>query len=111
MFTATTNGPFPNRIVLNCGVLTGPFFIAGSPPTQFDPRRDVICNADGVLLKVVSFNFDSVNNRYLIFTSVQFDLRGVIQVVYHMPSPPFVDQNNTTIGGFALIATFSPVGP
>jgi hypothetical protein len=110
----TTNGSFPNRIVLNCAPLTGPFFIpGGSPPVAFDPRRDLACYADGLPLQVISFNFDSVNNRYLIFTSVQFDLQGVVQVQHHMPSPPFVDSSSppgTTLGGFSLIATYVPSG-
>jgi hypothetical protein len=112
MPNATTNGPSPSRIALNCAPLVGPFIVAGtSPPIALDPRHDIVCSADGVPLKVVSFSFDSVNNRYLIFASVQFDLQGVIQVMYHMPAVPFVDQHGTELGGFALIASFSPVGP
>jgi hypothetical protein len=107
---ATTNGPFPNRIVLNCAPLNGPFTAVGSPAIPFDPRIDLVCYADGILLTVLSFSFDSANNRYLIFTSTQFNLQGVIQVVHHMPNPPFMGTNGS-LGGFALIATFSPVGP
>jgi len=111
MPSVTTNGPFPNRITLNCAPFTGPFLFPFSPPNLFDPRRDVTCYVDGVIIQIVSFSFDNANNRYLLFASQQLNLQGVVQVTYHIPNPPFQDSLGAVIGGFALVGTFSTIGP
>jgi hypothetical protein len=83
-----TNGPFPNRLALYCAPQTGPYI---SPALgAFDPRRDMQFYVDGDLLNIVSFSFDAVNNRYLMFSYGAFNLQGVVQGTYHAPSPAFL---------------------
>lgn len=95
-----TNGPFPSRIVLNCDPLIGPFGSTVLGP--LDPRRDLTCYVDGDILNIVSFSFDSINNRYLLFADRSFNLQGVVQLTCHMPNPPF-----TTIGGGGIPPVFT----
>ena len=95
MPTAETNGPFSNRVVLNCAPLHGPF--ASALLGQFDPRRDLQIYVDGDLLNIVSFSFDQANNRYLMFADRSFNLQGIVQVIHHMPNPPFVTVVNPVI--------------
>jgi hypothetical protein len=106
-----TNGPFPNRIVLNCGPFTGPFSSAG-PLGAFNPIRDLEIYIDGVLTPVKTWSFDTNGNRYLMYIQDQFDLQGVIQVACHMPNPPFKDSAGSpaTIPGLALMGTYSSSG-
>lgn len=82
-----TNAPYPNRIQYLIDGM-GPIFQDG-PYGNFDPRRDLEVYVDGVLTSVRSFTFDSLNNRYLLYTENAFNLQGVVQVVHHMPNPPF----------------------
>ena len=83
-----TNAPYPNRIQLILGNMTGPFLQTG-PLGFFDPRRDLEVYVDGELTPIRTFTFDYINNRYLLYTQSPFNLQGVIQVVHHMPDPPF----------------------
>jgi hypothetical protein len=83
-----TNQPYPNRIQWILENYHGPFTQVG-PYGDFDPRRDLEVYVDGVLTPVSSFVFDSVNNRYLLYMDREINLQGVIQVVHHMPNPPF----------------------
>ena|SRR5271157_3721224 len=91
MITAMTNAPYPNRIQLILGDWVGPLTQPTSPPTPFDPTNSehLEVYVNGVLLAIETASFDAINNRYLLFASIQFDLTGVIQLVHHMPSPPF----------------------
>jgi hypothetical protein len=105
---AITNAPYPNRIQLTCSPYVGPFVQDGSPPVPFDPARDLEFYVDGVLQPVQSSYFDAVNNRYLVYMSGTFNLQGFIQVIYHIPNPPFVDANSSMLGGFATVASYVP---
>lgn len=78
----------PNRVQLELGGLSGPFAQDG-PLGAFDPRRDLLLSIDGVVTPVVTASFDAPNNRYLMFTDKPFSPLSTIQVVHHMPSPPF----------------------
>jgi hypothetical protein len=99
---AQTNLSYPNRIQLVLAPLQGPFAQDG-PLGAFDPRRDLRVYVDGTLQTVQGFSFDAANNRYLLFTATAINLQGVIQVVHHVPSPPFVSGvlSTTTV----LVAT------
>ena len=89
MLTAVTNAPYPNRIQLLLGNYIGPLIRPTSPPVEFDPTVDVEVYVDGIPLVIQNASYDAVNNRYLLFANRPFNLQGVIQVVHHMPSPPF----------------------
>jgi hypothetical protein len=90
-----TNQPFPNRIQWILENYTGPF-VQDGPLGIFDPRRDLEVYVDGVLTPVSTFIFDAVNNRYLLFTSQNINLQGVIQVAHHMPNPPFYESSQSS---------------
>ena len=103
-----TNAPFPGRLALYCSPLAGPY--TSSALGAFDPRRDMQIYVDGDLLDIVSFSFDPVNNRYLMFSYSAFDLQGVIQATYHIPDPPFKDAMTSTVPPAALIGKYSIYG-
>jgi len=84
----------------------GPFSQSG-PLGSFDPTRDLEVYVDGVPIPVQTWSFDAFANRYLLYMPQLIDLQGVIQVVYHVPSPAFLDSAATPVQGFALIAVFS----
>ena len=88
-----TNAPYPNRIQLLLTPVLGPLFQNG-PLESFDPRRDLEIYVDGKLIPVQTFSFDANNNRYLMFMAQKINLQGVIQVVHHIPSPPFLSGIN-----------------
>jgi hypothetical protein len=90
---AQTNAPYPNRIALWLSPFTGPF-VQDGPLGSFDPRRDLQVYVDGTLTTIQSFSFDAVNNRYLLYCASAINLQGVIQVIHHVPSPPFQFQTN-----------------
>jgi hypothetical protein len=90
------NGPYPNRVQLILEQFIGPF-VQNGPLGPFDPRRDVEVYVDGVLIPVRNFTFDSANNRYLMYMDREINLQGVIQVVHHMPNPPFGYTTNPTL--------------
>jgi len=116
-----TNAPYTARVqlLLTPAGLTGPLVQFGptggagatGPLGTFDPRRDLEIYVDGSLINVLTFSFDTDNNRYLMFANNSINLQGVIQVVHRMPSPPFVDNTLvSTVSGFAVRATFSTSG-
>lgn len=95
---AQTNGPYPNRIALYCNPFIGPFVQPGPGLLgNFDPTRDLEIYIDGLLTPVRTWSFDQANNRYLMFMEQQINLQGVIQVVHHMPNPPFSAESNPPI--------------
>lgn len=85
---AETNAPYPNRIALYLAPYVGPFFQNG-PLVTFNPIRDLQVYVDGTLQTIQTWSFDSVNNRYLLYLNQAFNLQGVVQVVHHVPDPPF----------------------
>jgi hypothetical protein len=91
MVTAVTNLPYPNRIQLVLGTWIGSLIQPTSPPVEFDPTNTehLEVYVDGLPLVIESASFDPVNNRYLLFAEKAFNLQGVVQVIHHMPSPPF----------------------
>ena len=106
-----TDYSFNNRIQLVCSPFTGPFIQSGSGTLgNFNPSRDLEVYIDGVLIPVVSFVFDLANNRYLLYTESPINTQGIIQVIHHMPFPPFKDHNNNVLGGFAKIGSYSNEG-
>lgn len=113
---ALTNGPYPNRIqlVVNSPYF-GPFMQIG-PLGAFNPARDLSIYVDGSLQTVQSWAFDGTNNRYLIYLVQAIDPQGFVQVVHHVPNPPFVaflsgsPVSALFVPGFALVATYIPTG-
>ena len=89
MLTVVTNAPYPNRIQILLGDYIGPLIQPISPPIEFDPTVDLEVYVDGVPLVIKNASYDAVNNRYLLFADRPFNLQGIIQVIHHMPSPPF----------------------
>ncbi len=112
---AQTNLPYSNRIQLVLTPFNGPLTQNG-PLGSFDPKRDLEIHVDGVLIPVQTAYFDTVNNRYLLFMLQTFNLQGMIQVVHHMPSPPFTAMTSDSppipvmMSGFAILASFSTLG-
>lgn len=90
---AQTNAPYPNRIQIVLTPLTGPF-VQDGPLGAFDPRRDLTVVVDGVVQVVQTFAFDAANNRYLLYLENAINLQGTIQIIHHVPSPPFEFQTN-----------------
>lgn len=98
------NAPYPNRITLNCAPLVGPF--VSESLGNFDCTRDVHVYLNGDKLVITSFAFDTNNNRYLMYTQNPFlsgieamDSAAVVQVLHHMPSPPFQTATNPSVQG------------
>lgn len=88
-----TNGPYPNRIAIVLAPFFGPL-IQDGPLGAFDPRRDLEVYVDGVKQVIQTFAYDAANNRYLLYMNQAINLQGTIQVVHHVPSPPFQFQTN-----------------
>jgi len=107
MIYAETNAPYLNRIQLVLAPYVGPFSQSG-PLGSFNPTRDLQVYVDGVPIAVQTWSFDGVENRYLLFMPQLIDLQGAIQVIHHVPSPPFLDSAASPVLGFALIAVYSP---
>jgi hypothetical protein len=99
MFSFETNAPYPDRIQWILNEYTGPLAQNG-PLGSFDPRRDLEVYVDGQLIAVHTFSFDTVNNRYLLYMDSAINLQGVIQVVHHMPNPPFTTYITPPPNGF-----------
>lgn len=89
MLTTVTNAPYPNRIQLLLGDYIGPLIKPTSPPLEFDPTVDLEVYVDGIPLVIQNASYDAVNNRYLLFADRPFNLQGVIQIIHHVPNPPF----------------------
>jgi hypothetical protein len=106
MITAVVNALYPNRISLTLGAIQGP--LSSSSLGAFSPIRDLEVYVDGTLLTIQSGAYDEVNNRYLTYTTTNFDINGVVQVLHHMPLAPFTGTTGT-LPGFALIASVSNV--
>lgn len=90
-----TNRAYKNRIQWQLGDVYGPFYnqVLG----YMDPRVHLTVYVDGSPLVIDSAAFDAMNNRYLLYSKIEFNLEGVIQVVHHMPDPPFRGLQNPPI--------------
>jgi hypothetical protein len=93
-----TNLPYPNRVALYLTPLIGPF-VQPAPGTlgTFNPTRDCTLVIDGIAIPIVTWSFDAANNRYLLYTGSAINLQGLVQLVHHMPNPPFVGESNPPI--------------
>ena len=96
-----TNSPYANRIQLVLAPFVGPF-VQDGPLGAFDPRRDLEVYVDGVKQVIQTFSFDAPNNRYLLYMANAINLQGTIQVVHHVPSPPFQFQTNPPLFDLSL---------
>src|SRR5271156_6339596 len=112
---ATINAPFPNRIVLDCSPFEGPF--SSAVLGSFDCTRDVRVYLNGDILTITSFTFDGNNNRYLMYTTNPFlsgvvatDSAYIVQVVGHIPNPPFEATNQVNDEPQTVPAAGSPPG-
>ena len=63
----------------------------------FNPIRDLQIYVDGNLIPIQTWSFDVTNNRYLLYMNQAINLHGTIQVVHHVPSPPFQFNANPPI--------------
>lgn len=90
--TATVNRPYPNRVQIHLGTLPGP--LLNTRLGDFDPRRDVTVYNGGRRMVVDSFTWDPRGNRYLLFTTEPLDFSAVVQVIHHVPNPPFEVEGN-----------------
>jgi hypothetical protein len=73
-------------------VISPPFygpFTQDGPLGAFNPFRDVSIYSDGSLQTVQSWAFDTTNNRYLIYLVQAIDPQSFVQVIHHVPNPPF----------------------
>jgi hypothetical protein len=84
---ATVNPNYPNRIELNLDSILGP--LQSSVLGAFNPLRDLEVYEDGAPVTLWSYSYDVGSNRYLMFIDHALDMNGVIQVIHHMPNPPF----------------------
>ncbi len=94
---AVVNPLYPNRIQLVLGVeagdLVGPFIQPNAAP--FDPTVDLQLYIGGVQIPIQTWSFDASNNQYLLYTYSNFDFSSaVVQVIFHMPLPPFMGMVN-----------------
>jgi hypothetical protein len=96
-----TNAPNTDRIQIILTPLLGPLSQNG-PLGDFDPRRDIEVYVDGQLIPVRTFTFDATYNRYLLYMDKAINLQGVIQLVHHMPSPPFLSAVNPPLYDLTL---------
>jgi len=87
---------YPTRIAFYLEGLNGP--LTSATLGAFDPNRDLLIFVDGIPQKLQSWSFDLNNNRYLLFTETNIDMEGIIQVVHHMPSPPFTGTVSASLG-------------
>jgi hypothetical protein len=97
MFTALVREPTPNRIELYPDG-KGPL-LAGT--RTFDPTKDLKAYVDGTPLNITSFIWDSPRNRYVMFTDKSFNTQGYIQVIHHMPNPPFQTLSNPALANMS----------
>jgi WD40 repeat protein len=91
MFRALVRDPYPNRIELypdGRGPISSPGF------REFDPTIDIQIYVDGHPIRIQSFIWDYSNNRYIMFVDSPFNTRALIQVIHHMPNPPFQTLSN-----------------
>lgn len=93
---AEVSSVYPNRIALYLEALSGPLLSTGLG--WFNPGRDLQMYVNGAPLTVQSWNFDLLNNRYLIFVGSPIDPTDFVQVVHHMPAPPFMGGVASALG-------------
>lgn len=96
----------PNCIQLVLNGVTGPFTQAAGPLGSFNPQRDLTVYIDGSRVDIGQAWFDSSHNQYLLFMKKIVSPYSVVQVVHHVPEPPF-SVGATTLPGFATIATYN----
>ena len=92
---AVVNRPSPFRLQLILEDLTGPLRNSSGP---FDPRKHIAIYNGGRQIGVDSYSWDPNRNRYLVFLQEALDFDIPIQVIHHVPTPPFAeDLSNPTL--------------
>ena len=89
------NRPHPFRLQLILVGLMGP--LASPSLGAFDPRRDVTIYNGGSPMGVSSYTYDPARNRYLVFLQAPLDFDRPIQVIHHVPSPPFAEEEGNAV--------------
>jgi hypothetical protein len=103
------NAPVPNRLQLLLGSVQGPLVSPVLGP--FDPRRDLGIYYNGDKVVPTSYLYDAPNNRYLMYFDQNFVFdpsRPMVQVIHHMPNPPFSSLVTSNPGIELLAAGRSP---
>jgi hypothetical protein len=85
--------------------ISGPFSrTVNGTAVAFNPITDLEIWLNGTLISVESSGFSASTNTYMIYLSVFPDSGDLLQIIHHMPSPPFTS-GSTTVYGFAIVST------
>lgn len=66
----------------------------------FNPNTDIEVYVDGILTSVASSSYDVTSNAYHLYLKVPISSDNVVQIIHHMPAPPFVQ--TTSLGVFSF---------
>lgn len=94
MIQAVVNLLYPNRVALYLGQITGP--LVSVTTGMFDPRKSLAVFVNGVPAPILAYEFDSFNNRYLLFLGQQLQAADMVQVVHSMPESVFSGQTGVS---------------
>ena len=82
---ATVQGPF-NRFDLSSGGMV-----------NFNPMVDLELYVDGLPETISSYSYDKATNTYLLYMRRSVTSDNIVQLIHHMPSPPYLPAVATTI--------------
>ena len=83
----------------------GPFSrTVGMTVVNFNPAKDIQVWVDGNQTQVKSFSFNSATSTYQLYLGVSLTSANVVQVIHHMPNPPFMS-GAIALYGFALVTS------
>jgi hypothetical protein len=77
----------------------------GTTTEDMDPAVFLGVYSGGKPMEISNFVWDDVGNRYILYTSEAMPSQ-FIQVIYHIPNPPFWLQSNPTL--FNISPGFHP---